>query len=131
MADAGAPLALPDAHLSLPDAFMEVDAGPAMVEVGIVSMPAGAHVTLEGSALACDAPCTLSLPEGSHARMVATLRGRSASVEANVASGMPPLIIRIRGAGGAPNNDSNNDSNEETMTGMGALLVPDIFRQRP
>lgn len=125
--DAGLPPALPDAHVELPDAFVEQDAGPAMVEVGIVSMPAGAHVTLEGSAQACDTPCTLSLPEGSHARFVATLRGRSADVEVDVASGMPPLIIRIRGAGGG----SNNEPDEDTMTGMGALLVPDIFRQRP
>ncbi len=125
--DAGVPLALPDAHVVLPDAFVEVDAGPAMVEVGIVSMPAGAHVTLEGSALACDAPCTLSLPEGSHARLVATLRGRVATVDAEIASGMPPLIIRIRGVGGTTSSEPNDD----TMTGMGALLVPDIFRQRP
>jgi hypothetical protein len=43
---------------------------------------------------------------------------------------MPPLIIRIRGLGGGGNANPNPDG-EETMTGMSALLVPDIFRQRP
>jgi len=123
--DAGLSPALPDAYVESPDAYLDEDAGPAMVEVGIVSMPAGARVALEGSTQACDAPCTLSLPEGAHARLVATLRGRTSAVEADIVSGMPPLIIRIRGASGA----SNNDPGEETMTGMGVLLVPDIFRQ--
>ncbi len=131
------PLPVPDAGLppppdafALPDAFVEQDAGPTMVEVGLVSMPAGAHVVIAGTETGCDTPCTLSLPEGTHAQLVASLRGHDSEVEADIVSGMPPLIIRIRGLGGGGNANPNPDG-EETMTGMSALLVPDIFRQRP
>jgi hypothetical protein len=114
----------PDAWAE-PDAFVEGDAGPEMISVGVVTAPAGARVEVMGSeGIACESsPCNLQLPLGEHLRLQAHLRNRSAIVEVDVVGDMAPVSIRLptRGGGGTQEQDPGGS------VGVGPLKIPEAL----
>ena len=116
----------PDAWAE-PDAFVEGDAGPEMVSVGVVTTPPGARVEVMGSeGIACESsPCNLSLPVGEHVRLQAHLRNRNAIVEVDVVRDMAPISIRLPGGGGGrpPPEDPGGGGGS-----VGPLKIPEALQ---
>jgi hypothetical protein len=109
-----------------PDAFVEGDAGPELISVGVVTTPPGARVEVMGSeGISCESsPCNLQLPLGEHLRLQAHLRNRSAIVEVDVVRDMAPVSIRLPSRGGGTQQEQDPGGS----VGVGPLKIPEALQ---